>query len=177
MKQGRVESASLFIGKVARRPGVGVETTRFYERQGLLTPPVRKDPGYRLYPEQVFGRSRFIRRANELGFSLSEITELLEVQTNSSARCEDVCEKAEAKIANIERKIDMLTKMKLCSPPEGSMVDNTDGRRRTPYQCTESRIFDYVQQNHERRARCCRPMRMRGLQWYSPKTAARSKDA
>jgi MerR family copper efflux transcriptional regulator len=118
MKHGRVESASLFIGKVARRPGVGVETTRFYERQGLLTPPVRKDPGYRLYPEQVFGRSRFLRRANELGFSLSEIKELLEVQTNSSARCEDVCEKAEAKIANIERKIDMLTKMKLCSPPE-----------------------------------------------------------
>jgi len=59
MKHGRVESASLFIGKVARRPGVGVETTRFYERQGLLTPPVRKDPGYRLYPEhaRVFHKS------------------------------------------------------------------------------------------------------------------------
>ena len=49
MNDGRAESALLFIGKVARRAGVGVETIRFYERQGLLTTPIRKDSGYRLY--------------------------------------------------------------------------------------------------------------------------------
>jgi MerR family copper efflux transcriptional regulator len=106
------ESASLFIGKVARRAGVGVETIRFYERQGLLTAPIRKDSGYRLYPEHVLGRIRFIKRAKELGFSLKEIKELLELRRNSPAPCEDVCEKAQAKIANIEGKIAMLTKMK-----------------------------------------------------------------
>ena len=112
MNHGRAESASLFIGKVAQRAGVGVETIRFYERQGLLTAPMRKDSGYRLYPEHVLGRIRFIKRAKELGFSLREIKELLELRRNSSAPCEDVCEKAQAKIANIEGKIAMLTKMK-----------------------------------------------------------------
>jgi MerR family transcriptional regulator, copper efflux regulator len=112
MNHGRAESAFLFIGKVARRAGVGVETIRFYERQGLLTTPVRKDSGYRLYPEHVLGRIRFIKRAKELGFSLREIKELLELRRNSSGPCEDVCEKAQAKIANIDEKIAMLTKMK-----------------------------------------------------------------
>jgi MerR family regulatory protein len=65
MNDGRVEAASLSIGKVARRAGVGVETIRFYERQGLLTAPMRKESGYRLYSELVLGRIRFIRRAKE----------------------------------------------------------------------------------------------------------------
>src|SRR5580704_9604607 len=112
MSHGRVEAALLSIGKVARRAGVGVETIRFYERLGLLAAPIRKDSGYRLYPEHVLGRIRFIKRAKELGFSLKEIKELLELWRNSSAPCDDVCEKAQAKIANIEGKIAMLTKMK-----------------------------------------------------------------
>jgi DNA-binding transcriptional MerR regulator len=68
----------------------------------LLTAPIRKDSGYRVYPEHVLGRIRFIKRAKELGFSLREIKEFLEVRRNSSAPCEDVCEKAQVKIANIE---------------------------------------------------------------------------
>ena len=112
MNHGPAESASLFIGKVAKRAGVGVETIRFYERQGLLTAPIRKDARTRVYPEHVLGRIRFIKRAKELGFSLKEIKELLELRRNSSAPCDDVCEKAQAKIANIEGKIAMLTKMK-----------------------------------------------------------------
>jgi MerR family transcriptional regulator, copper efflux regulator len=112
MNDDRVEAASLSIGKVARRAGVGVETIRFYERQGLLTAPIRKESGYRLYSEQALGRLRFIRRAKELGFSLREIKELLQVRRNSSAPCEDVCGKAKAKIANIEEKIAVLTKMR-----------------------------------------------------------------
>jgi DNA-binding transcriptional MerR regulator len=84
MNHGRVESASLSIGKVARRAGIGVETIRFYEREGLLAAPARRDSGYRLYPERVIGRIRFIRRAKELGFSLKEIKELLQLKRNSS---------------------------------------------------------------------------------------------
>ncbi|MGA8660093.1 MAG: heavy metal-responsive transcriptional regulator [Chthoniobacterales bacterium] len=112
MNYRRVESPSLSIGKVARRAGIGVETIRFYEREGLLAAPVRKDSGYRLYPERVIGRIRFIRRAKELGFSLKEIKELLQLRRNSSSTCEDIREKAEAKIANVEAKIAMLNKMK-----------------------------------------------------------------
>jgi MerR family mercuric resistance operon transcriptional regulator len=112
MNHGRVESASLSIGKVARRAGIGVETIRFYEREGLLAAPARRDSGYRLYPERVIGRIRFIRRAKELGFSLKEIKELLQLKRNSSSTCEDIREKAEAKIANVEAKITMLKKMK-----------------------------------------------------------------
>ena len=58
------------IGKVASRAGVGVETVRFYERQGLLAEPDRRASGYRQYGEDVVARLRFIRRAKELGFSL-----------------------------------------------------------------------------------------------------------
>ncbi|NIA07441.1 MAG: MerR family transcriptional regulator [Actinobacteria bacterium] len=64
------------IGKVARHAGVGVETVRFYEREGLIEEPPRKESGYRQYPEQTVCRIRFIRRAKELGFSLREIKEL-----------------------------------------------------------------------------------------------------
>jgi MerR family mercuric resistance operon transcriptional regulator len=112
MNRGRVESASLSIGKVARRAGIGVETIRFYEREGLLAAPARGDSGYRLYPERVIGRIRFIRCAKELGFSLKEIKELLQLRRNSSSTCEDMREKAEAKIANVEAKIATLKKIK-----------------------------------------------------------------
>jgi MerR family transcriptional regulator, copper efflux regulator len=112
MNPRRVEPASLSIGKVARRAGIGVETIRFYEREGLLAAPARRDSGYRLYTEGVIGRIRFIRRAKELGFSLKEIKELLQLRRNSSSTCEDIREKAEAKITNVETKIGMLKKMK-----------------------------------------------------------------
>jgi DNA-binding transcriptional MerR regulator len=81
-----VESASLSIGKVALRAGIGVETIRFYEHEGLLAAPARRDSGYRLYTEGVIGRIRSIRRAKELGFSLKEIKELLQLRRNSSRK-------------------------------------------------------------------------------------------
>ncbi len=111
MDHGRREAASLFIEKVARRAGIGVETIRFYEREGLLAPPTRKASGYRLYSEQILSRIQFIRRAKDLGFSLKEIKELLQLKENASP-CDDVCERAEAKITHIEEKIEMLKKMK-----------------------------------------------------------------
>ncbi len=67
----------LSIGQVARRAGVGVETVRFYEREGLLEEPPRRASGYRQYSEQVVKRLHFIKRAKQLGFSLKEISELL----------------------------------------------------------------------------------------------------
>src|SRR5437764_228181 len=80
----------LSIGQVARRAGVGVETVRFYEREGLLEEPPRRASGYRQYSEQVVKRIHFIKRAQKLGFSLKEITELLLLRVDGQTSCEEV---------------------------------------------------------------------------------------
>ena len=95
----------LSIGQVARRAGVGVETVRFYERQGLLEEPPRRTSGYRQYSEQVIKRLHFIKRAQKLGFSLKEITELLLLRVDGQTSCEEVKGRTEAKIAEVEQKL------------------------------------------------------------------------
>jgi MerR family mercuric resistance operon transcriptional regulator len=102
----------LTIGLVARRAGVGVETVRFYERQGLIEEPPRRLSGYREYGDDVVSRLGFIRRAKELGFTLKEIKELLSLRRDPSTPAPDVKRMAEAKIADIETKIRTLQKMK-----------------------------------------------------------------
>ncbi len=93
------------IGTLARRAGVGVETIRFYERKGLVPEPPRSLSGYREYSEEAVARVRFIRRAKDLGFTLREIRELLELRADDSVSCEMVRRRATAKIADIERRI------------------------------------------------------------------------
>jgi len=102
----------LTIGKVARLAGVGVETIRFYEREGLIERPPRRASGYRQYPEETIARLRFIKRAKELGFSLREIKELLELRIAPGTRCEDIRRRANAKINDIEEKLATLRRMK-----------------------------------------------------------------
>src|SRR5579875_1864070 len=72
----------LTIGAVARRAGVGIDTIRYYERQGLLPEPQRRASGYRDYRTDVVERLRFIRRAKDLGFTLEEIRELLALSSD-----------------------------------------------------------------------------------------------
>lgn len=103
---------SLTIGKVARLAEVGVETIRFYEREGLIDEPPRRESGYRQYPEDTAHRLRFIRRAKELGFTLKEIKELLALRIEPETTCEDIRRRAEAKIGDIEQKIRTLKNMK-----------------------------------------------------------------
>lgn len=103
---------ALTIGGLARRAGVGVETVRFYEREGLLERPVRKQSGYRQFTEDVVVRLRFIRRAKELGFSLKEIKELLALRMEDGTTCAQVKERATQKIAEVEEKIQSLRRMK-----------------------------------------------------------------
>ncbi len=103
---------SLTIGKVARLAEVGVETIRFYEREGLIDEPPRRESGYRQYPEDIVHRLRSIRRAKELGFTLKEIRELLALRIEPETTCEDIRIRAEAKIGNIEQKIRTLESMK-----------------------------------------------------------------
>jgi MerR family mercuric resistance operon transcriptional regulator len=103
----------LTIGQVAKRTSVGIETVRFYERQGLLKVPIRSaSSGYRLYDEEVIARLLFILRAKELGFTLNEIKELLSLRVDPGTCCEDVKGRAEVKIADIENKIKTLQRMR-----------------------------------------------------------------
>lgn len=100
------------IGDVAKRSEVGIETIRYYERQGLLAEPQRKPSGYRQYDESVVSRLRFIRRAKALGFTLAEIKELVGLGYDTETRCEHVRQRAERKVEDIESKIRSLQKMK-----------------------------------------------------------------
>ena len=100
------------IGEVAKLSEVGIETIRYYERQGLLAGPKRRPSGYRQYDESVLSRLQFIRRAKELGFTLAEIKELVGLWYDTETRCEHVRERAERKVEDIEAKIRSLQKMK-----------------------------------------------------------------
>ena len=102
----------LTIGEVAERAKVHIETLRYYERRGLVASPPRSIANYRLYPEDAVRRVRFIKRAQELGFSLKEIKELLSLRAAPEAGCAEVRAHTEAKIKDIDEKIGSLTAMK-----------------------------------------------------------------
>ena len=103
---------SLTIGRLAKQVGVNLETVRFYERRGLLPRPPRSAAGYRLFPEDAARRLRFIRRAQDLGFSLSEIAELLSLRVSRRTTSAEIRARAEAKITDIETRIKRLDSMK-----------------------------------------------------------------
>ena len=107
-----MDSEALTIGKIARQAGIGIETIRFYERQGLIPSPPRSAAGYRLYPQNAVQKLRFIRRAKELGFSLKEIRELLALQEDPDATCGDIMERAKQKLTDIEGRIDDLQRIR-----------------------------------------------------------------
>jgi MerR family transcriptional regulator, copper efflux regulator len=101
------------IGKLAKAAGIGIETIRFYEREGLIEQPDRVvGSGYRQYPPDVVQRITFIKRAKELGFSLREIKEFLFLRARTKSKCASVRKKAEQKIADVDEKIADLTEIK-----------------------------------------------------------------
>ena len=99
------------IGKLAKESGVTVETVRFYEQKGLIKQPSSKT-GYRKYPYDDVVKIKFIKRTQELGFTLNEAKERLELRVKSNAKCGQVKIKAESKLKEVEKKIKDLNKMK-----------------------------------------------------------------
>ena len=100
------------IGEVAARAGVNVETLRYYERRGLLAEPARRPSGYRSYDERSVRVVRFIKRAQELGFTLADIEELLRLAEGGSASCHEVRALANAKVVDLEGRIATLEAMR-----------------------------------------------------------------
>lgn len=101
---------SLTIGVLAKHADVNVETVRYYQRIGLLSEPPKPLQGYRRYPLQVVSRIHFIKRAQELGFSLKEIAELLELNDGC---CSTARHMAEQKRERVTARMDDLKRMHL----------------------------------------------------------------
>jgi MerR family mercuric resistance operon transcriptional regulator len=99
-------------GQLAEAVGVGVETVRYYERVGILPEPPRTAGGHRQYRETDARRLRFVRRAQELGFTLNEIKGLLELRVEQGKSCVGVASTADQVIARIEGKVRELQAMR-----------------------------------------------------------------
>ncbi|WP_105902252.1 Zn(2+)-responsive transcriptional regulator [Vibrio gangliei] len=94
------------IGELAKLCGINNDTLRFYEKSGLLAPSSRSESGYRLYNEQDKQALLFILRAKKVGFNLSDIKELLEIEVDKASNsCSDVKQVVDAKLADVEQKL------------------------------------------------------------------------
>ena len=111
---------SLTIGQVARSSGVRTDTVRYYERRGLIPRPPRRESGYRDFSRETVKQIRFIKRAQELGFTLDEVAELLLLRKMNGAECTDILELAQQKVSFIEDKIADLQAM--CDALKSLMV-------------------------------------------------------
>lgn len=106
-KPGHISTSEL-----AKRSGVNLQTIRYYERTGLLPKPPRSGSGYRQFSHDSVRRVRFIKRAQELGFSLKEIKELLALRIATGSTRTDVRKRAETKITDIDQKLHHLKSMR-----------------------------------------------------------------
>ena len=97
--------SALRPSQLARSAGVNTATLRYYGRRGLLPEPPRAPNGYRLYPASAVRLIRFIKRAQEVGFTLREIQEFLEVAADPRADCGSVCGSVEQKLAEVELRV------------------------------------------------------------------------
>jgi MerR family Zn(II)-responsive transcriptional regulator of zntA len=119
------------IGKVAAQAQVSPDSIRFYERQGLIRPASKTVSGYRLYTDEAVRRIAFIKHAQQCGFSLAEVRELLELRGNDRACCEDIYRVAAEKKRELDAKIETLRAMsralarltEICSRDQASLED------------------------------------------------------
>lgn len=93
------------IGELAKATGTDAETLRYYERIGLLAPPVRQANGYRSYPEQAVQQVRFIRHCRELGISLAEIDKITKLSQQPEADCDEVNRILALHVAQVRAKL------------------------------------------------------------------------
>ena len=100
------------IGELAKRAEVPIDTVRYYEREGLIPPPLRRASGYRDYLDADVDRLRFMRRAKGLGFTLHEIRELLSLTAMSGDDMSALNAQTQAKLRDVEDRIHSLTRIR-----------------------------------------------------------------
>ena len=98
----------LRVGAVAKKTGVGVQTLHYYERINLLPKPARSDANYRLYSGDAVRRVIFIKKAQTLGFTLTEIKEILELKSHGRAPCRKVAELGERHLRDVDARLAQL---------------------------------------------------------------------
>lgn len=96
------------ISRLAKELGINIETIRFYERKGLIQQPPKPTPGYRHYPNETVNRIHFIKRSQELGFTLDEIVHLLNLEDSP---CREVQALANTKLEKVQSKIHDLKRL------------------------------------------------------------------
>lgn len=101
----------LFIGWLAERTGVNIETIRYYERVGLLSTPQRTENRRRMYDERDVQKLTFVRRSRELGFSLKDIRTLIDIAEHSNLACAEVKEMSLRRLFDVRGKIATLKKL------------------------------------------------------------------
>lgn len=102
----------LSIGDFSEATGCPVETIRYYERIAILSKPPRSAGGHRLYNQTHIQQLRFVLKARQLGFSLAEVKELLNLAADDQTPCQEVVDMADRNLLAIQRKIDQLTSLK-----------------------------------------------------------------
>ncbi len=102
----------MWIAKAAQEAGVNAQTLRYYERRGLLPKPRRHASGYREYQADAIRVVRFIKRAQQLGFSLDEVEQLIRLRGAAAGERHRVRAIAERKVAEIDRKVEQLRAMR-----------------------------------------------------------------
>lgn len=137
------KSPTYKIGEVARKAEVNRETVRYYERRDLIDKPDRRRSGYRIFTRRHINQIKFIKRAQQLGFTLSEIKELLELKVDNRSSCDTVRDKAVDKHRDVTRKIkdlkrirsvlaDLIDSCKKESPTEDCVILNAlEGKNET----------------------------------------------
>ncbi len=135
-----MESAKeqISIGVLSKRSEIGIETIRYYERLGVLAPVFRKESGYRIFDGDSVRTLHFVKHAQELGFSLSEIKDLLQLKADKRPRCQEVQRKAEVHLKDVEEKINRLMSIRsVLSELVGQCRD-----RKTDDRCPILECFD-----------------------------------
>lgn len=111
-RQAHTTIIPMKIGELATRAEVGIDTVRYYERQGLLPQPLRQASGYRRYDQTDVARLSFVRRAKALGFTLVEIRELLALSSHPEDDMGTLKAAATAKLADVEAKLAELARIR-----------------------------------------------------------------
>lgn len=112
MQKTNKKKTNFTISKLAKKAGVNLQTIRYYERLELLPEPKRTESGYRIYDDEYLKNIRFVKNAQDLGFKLEEIKNLVDIKFNPKAMGKDVKKLIDEKIHDIEDQIEELQEMK-----------------------------------------------------------------
>ena len=130
------------IGRLARRVKINADSIRFYERQGLLAPATKTDAGYRLYDDDAVLRIAFIKHAQRCGFSLAEISELLQLNSSEASVRARAYGLAADKQAEIDDTIEALRTM---SEALSCMLDSRESDAERPVPFEQSSLMNALQ--------------------------------